>query len=138
VLDVGTRDELNVLRFHAKEETEGRTIRWSRDVSYVILPSVDSSYREVTLWLSDGGRPPAVQPARVTVSLGDEPLGTFDVGKGFRPYTVAIPAPVASRAAATRVPVRMKLVTQVWSPEDVLGTPDARELGVMVDRVEVK
>jgi hypothetical protein len=32
----------------------------------------------------------------------------------------------------------MKLVTQVWSPEDVLGTPDARELGVMVDRVEVK
>ena len=39
-LDVGIRDDLNVLRFHAKEETEGRTIRWSRNFSYVIVSAV--------------------------------------------------------------------------------------------------
>ena len=30
-LDVGINDDLNVIRFHAKELTEGRTFRWSQD-----------------------------------------------------------------------------------------------------------
>ena len=30
-LDVGMRDDLNVVRFHAKEVTEGRTFRWTQD-----------------------------------------------------------------------------------------------------------
>jgi hypothetical protein len=29
-------------------------------------------------------------------------------------------------------------VTAAWKPETVLGTPDDRELGVMVDRISVK
>ena len=33
-LDVGVRDDLHVLRFHAKEQTEGRTFRWTGDTSY--------------------------------------------------------------------------------------------------------
>ena len=35
-------------------------------------------------------------------------------------------------------PVRLKLTTVIWNPEQVLGTADNRELGVMVDRVEVR
>ena len=34
-LDVGVDDDLHVLRFHAKEQTEGRTFRWTRATSYV-------------------------------------------------------------------------------------------------------
>ena len=34
-LDVGVRDDLHVLRFHAKEQTEGRTFRWTQATSYV-------------------------------------------------------------------------------------------------------
>ena len=36
-IDVGTQDDLHVLRFHAKETANGRSFRWSRDTSYVSL-----------------------------------------------------------------------------------------------------
>ena len=137
-VDLGTRDDLNVLRFHAKEETEGRSFRWSQDDSYVIVPQLNDSVRIVTLWMSDGGRPDAAPPARVVVALDGDVIGSAEVDTGFKPYVFQIPASLASRVAAKKAPVRLKLTTPVWSPEEVLGTPDDRELGVMVDRVTVK
>ena len=137
-LDVGIRDDLNVLRFHAKEETEGRTIRWSRNFSYVIVSVVHPTDREVTLWLSDGGRPGTAPPAEVAVQLGDHVLGSVRVNTGFKPYSLSIPPAVASALAASGEPVRLKLSTTTWSPETQIGTPDDRQLGVMVDRVTVQ
>ena len=137
-LDVGIRDDLNVLRFHAKEETEGRTIRWSRNFSYVIVSAVHPTDREVTLWLSDGGRPGNAPPAEVAVQLGDHVLGSVRVNTGFQPYSLSIPPEVASALAASGEPVRLKLSTTTWSPEKQIGTPDDRQLGVMVDRVTVQ
>ena len=137
-LDVGIRDDLNVLRFHAKEETEGRTIRWSRNFSYVIVSAVHATDREVTLWLSDGGRPGTAPPAEVAVQLGDYVLGSVLVNTGFKPYSLSIPPAVASAVAASGEPVRLKLSTTTWSPETQIGTPDDRQLGVMVDRVTVQ
>jgi hypothetical protein len=139
VVDVGTEDDLNVLRFHAKEETEGRSFRWSQDVSYIIVPGVSATDRLVTVWMSDGGRPQAAAAATVAVHLDDEPIGSARVETGFRPYTFELPAALAARIAAGGVPVRLRLTTSsVWSPEEMLGTPDDRELGVMVDRVTIK
>jgi hypothetical protein len=138
VVDLGTQDDLNVLRFHAKEETEGRTIRWSQDDSYVILPELGANVRSLTLWMSDGGRPDAAPPATVAVFLDDQPIGSVEVDTGFKPYHFEIPAALAVRVAAKHAPVRLKLTTPVWSPEKVLGTVDDRELGVMVDRVAVR
>ena len=138
VVDLGTQDDLNVLRFHAKEESEGRTFRWSQDDSYVILRALGANVRSVTLWMSDGGRPDAALPAIVAVSLDDQPIGTVEVDTGFKPYELQIPPVLAARVAAKNAPVRLKLVTPVWSPEKVLGTADDRELGVMVDRVAVR
>jgi hypothetical protein len=148
-LDVGTQDDLHVLRFHAKEATNGRTFRWSRDTSYVSLIGVASGSREVTLWMDDGGRPAAVPAAQVTISLQlgfqagrppsiDRVLGTLAVSGGFKPYSVPIPPALAEMAAADTEPVRFKLATTVWVPRQVLGTPDDRDLGVMVDRVVVR
>lgn len=137
-LDVGIQDDLNVLRFHAKEETEGRTFRWSRDVSYVIVTAVQPTDREVILWLSDGGRPGGAPPAEVAVQLGDHLLGSVRVNTGFKPYALTIPPAVAAGIAATGEPVRLKLSTTPWNPETLIGTPDDRQLGVMVDRVAVK
>jgi hypothetical protein len=137
-LDVGFQDDLHVLRFHAKEPTEGRTMRWSRDVSYISVPSIAPTTHEVTLWLADGGRPPAVPRADVTVFLANEPLGTVRVDSTFRPYSLPVPAALAARLAAAGEPVQLKLTTTVWNPEQVLGTPDNRDLGVMVDRVAVR
>jgi hypothetical protein len=138
VLDIGVGDDLNVLRFHAKEDTEGHTFRWSQAVSYVVLPDLHAANREVTIWMSDGGRPPAAPPAEVVIALDDRILGTVQVNTGFSAYTVEIPAELAASLAARKAPVRLKLTTQVWRPGEALGTSDDRELGIMVDRVAVK
>ncbi|MEN3338554.1 MAG: hypothetical protein V7647_2230, partial [Acidobacteriota bacterium] len=76
--------------------------------------------------------------AAVNVYLRGEPLGTVLVGSGFRPYTLAVPPGLAARAAAADEPVELRLVTTVWNPHRVIGSPDDRDLGVMLDRVTVQ
>ncbi|HWK08544.1 MAG TPA: hypothetical protein VNR64_00740 [Vicinamibacterales bacterium] len=137
-LDVGVNDDLNVLRFNAKEATEGRTIRWTRARSYISITRLHPSDRRITLWMSNGGRPPAAPAARVTAILGDVVLGSVEVQHGFQPYSFEIPPPLASADATAGEPVRLTLETVTWNPHKVLGTPDDRDLGVMVDRVAVQ
>ena len=148
-IDVGTQDDLHVLRFHAKETANGRSFRWTRDTSYLSLATLPATCREITLWMDDGGRPAKVPRADVTVSLqlgyeaGKPPsveriLGTVSVTSGFLPYTVPVPPDLAALAAANGEPIRLKLTTSVWIPQQALGTEDDRDLGVMVDRVAVR
>jgi hypothetical protein len=137
-LDIGVRDDLYVLRFHAKEETEGRTFRWSRNPSYITVTNLRANSREMVFWMSDGGRPPAAGRAEVTVRLDNDVLGSVQVDTGFKPYTFAIPADVAQRIAVQGGTAELRLSTPTWVPAQVLGTSDPRDLGVMVDRVTVK
>jgi len=137
-LDIGVNDDLNVIRFHAKETSEGRTYRWSQRQSFVILDRVRAADRTLALWLSDGGRPPAAPPAIVRILFGTHALGSITVTAGFHEYDLDIPPDVAAAAAAAGEPVRVTLRTETWNPSRVLGTPDDRELGVMVDRVAVR
>jgi hypothetical protein len=137
-LDVGIRDDLHVVRFHAKEESDGRTMRWSQRQSFISVPMIPAGSREVVMLMSSGGRPETAPPADVTVYLDERLLGTARVVDGFRPYTFAIPADAAAAAAQSDEPARLRLVTPVWNPHRVLGSPDDRDLGVMVDRVQVR
>jgi hypothetical protein len=137
-LDIGINDDLNVLRFHAKETTAGRTFRWTQGRSLVVLNHIGAGDRTLALWMSNGGRPAGAPPAEVTVLLEDRVLGTLRVANGFAEYDIDIPADVAAAAAATREPVRVTLGTPTWNPHRVLGTSDDRDLGVMVDRVAVR
>jgi hypothetical protein len=137
-LDVGVNDDLQVVRFHAKEQTEGRSFRWSRARSLVSVTSVRPDSREVVLWMSDGGRPLAVARADVTVALDNEVLGTVRVDTGFKPYALPIAPALAERLSRVGRTIELTISTSAWKPETVLGTSDDRELGVMVDRVTVK
>ena len=94
--------------------------------------------REVILELSSGGRPAGGESAQVSVFLDDQPIGTVQVIDGFRPYHLTIPPELAARIAAANDLVRLRLVTPVWNPQRQLGSPDSRDLGVMVDRVQVR
>jgi hypothetical protein len=136
-LDIGVNDDLYVVRFHAKERSEGRTFRWTRARSFVTLTSVQPSTRELVLWMNDGGRPPAAPAADVTVTLDNEPLGTIHVGSGFKAYALPISPELAGRVSAAGM-ADLSLSTPVWQPRLILGTPDDRDLGVMLDRVELK
>jgi hypothetical protein len=138
-LDVGVNDDLNVVRFHAKERHgNGTTFRWSRDVSYISLMDIPAAARSLTIVMDDGRRPASVPKAEVQVALDDRVLGSATVGPDFHAYTFAIPADVATEAAARAVPARLRLSTTIWRPKAVIGVPDDRELGVMVDKVEVR
>jgi hypothetical protein len=140
VTSIGERDDLQVVRFHAKERDprSGRPYRWTRDVSYVSLLNVTPRTRAVTLWMADGRRPPAVDRARVEVSFGEQLLGTVTVDAEFRPHEFVVPPELAAAAAASDEPVRLRIRSNTWSPRRALGTPDDRELGVMLSRVEVR
>jgi hypothetical protein len=136
-LDVGFRDDLHVLRFHAREFASGETMRWSQEQSMVSVTTMGPDAREVVLVMSNGGRPRSLPPADVSVALNGQPLGTVRVTEGFHPYTFAIPSDLAA-AATSNAQAQLTLRTPTWRPRDVLGGSDDRRLGVMVDRVQVR
>jgi hypothetical protein len=137
-LDIGAMDDVYAVRFHAKERNaQGTTFRWSRDESFVtVLPPANP--RRVTMWLSAGGRPAAAPAARVSVYLDEQLLGSATVGDGFRDYPFDVPPDLAARLSAADRTVQLKMVTSTWNPLRILGVPDDRDLGVMVDRLEVR
>jgi hypothetical protein len=137
-LDVGYQDDLYVLRFHAKELTEGRTVRWTRSQSFVAISGLTGAERTVALVMHDGGRPAAAPPARVELFFGDRAIGSIDVQPGFRTYTLPLPPDAVEQAAQRDEPTRLRLLSSVWNPRQVLGAADDRDLGVMIDRIEVR
>ncbi len=137
VLDVGTLDDLHVLRFYARETTEGRTIRWTGPQSFIAVTGLTGDERELTMVMHDGGRPEKAPAAAVELFLNETSLGTIQVGKGFKEYRVTLPPEVVRAAAQSDDPAQLRIVSTTWSPRDYLGGTDDRALGVMIDRVEI-
>jgi dolichyl-phosphate-mannose-protein mannosyltransferase len=137
-LDVGDRDDLNVLRFYDKETSEGRSVRWTGRQSFVAIPGLTGGERDIVLVMQAGGRPAPAGPAEIDVFFNDVPIGTVTVGQGFQTYHLALPAELAARAAQMNDPSQLRLLARTtWNPKALLGQSDDRDLGVMVDRVEV-
>jgi hypothetical protein len=137
-LDIGQMDDVNVYRFHSKEAGEGRSYRWSRPRSTIVVPRDDAA-RSLTLWMSNGGRPEKAGPARVSVYLDDVLLGTVVVAPGFNPYSFAVAAGAVLPAGSTTDDAMLvRIENTTWKPRLLLGTPDDRDLGVMVSRIEVR
>jgi hypothetical protein len=137
-LDVGARDDLHVIRFNAKERDAERTFRWTQDVSYVSVTAMPADARELTIWMANGGRPETLPPCTVEVFLNDQRLGQVTVGPEERPYSFGIPRELADAAARSDEAALLKLVSSTWNPRAALGIDDNRELGAIVDRVDVR
>ncbi len=137
-LDLGFQDDLYAVRFYAKETTEGRSIRWTTAQSYIAVPGISGAEREVTLTMSNGGRPDAAPPAHVNVFFDGTPIGTVTVTPEFQDYRFALPPAAVAAAARRDDPAQLRLVATTWNPHGLLGTPDDRNLGVMVDKAVVK
>jgi 4-amino-4-deoxy-L-arabinose transferase-like glycosyltransferase len=139
-LQIGGADDLNVVRFHARErnEAEGLVYRWTGAQSFILLPSLHPEARELTLWMSHGGRPAGVDPAIVEVAIDDEAIGSAVATDTVRPHSFALPPDLVARLSTRQDPVRLRLRAPTWSPAVVLGAPDTRNLGVMVTRVQVQ
>ncbi len=132
-LDIGDKDDLYVVRFHAKERDRRGTFRWTQRQSYLSIPALTADRHELVLWMQNGGRPPKAPPARVAAFIGDQPIGTVVVGPTLQPYSFPIANPALIGDTTT-----IRLVTETWNPRATMGTADDRDLGVIVDRVEVR
>ena len=127
-----------MVRFHAKERNAVRSFRWTRDVSYVSIVGVPADASLLTVVMENGGRPAAAGPATVDVSLDGRPLGTVTVGAEPRPYSFHVPADLAAAASTSQDTSLLKLTSRTWNPRAALGVSDARDLGVMVDRIDLR
>ncbi len=88
--------------------------------------------------MHDGGRPAAAPPAQVQVFFGETPIGTIDVAKGFKTYELPLPPDAVRAAAGQDDPVQLRLLSTTWTPKSLLGGTDDRQLGVMIDKVEIR
>ncbi|MEZ5320459.1 MAG: hypothetical protein R2752_23870, partial [Vicinamibacterales bacterium] len=137
-IDIGDRDDLYVVRFHARERDDDRTVRWTSARSTISLVGLTGSEHEIVLTMHDGGRPAAAGPATVRLFWNTRPLATLTVTPGFHDYVVPIPADWIAEAARQDDPVQLRLDSSTWVPATYLGNSDTRQLGVMVDRVDVR
>ena len=139
-LDIGVNDDVHVLRFHAKEDADGRTFRWSRPTSYVSVTTISPDSRELILVLGDGGRPPARTGGEgrrsfFTTSRSDRSSSAEDSRRircGSRPNCAA------SRRQRRRLGGAPTGDRDLENPHASSGSGDDRALGVMVDRVTIK
>jgi hypothetical protein len=137
-LDVGAGDDLYVHGMHPKDaEPSGVTYRWTRERAFVRILGTRSDAATLTLRMR--GRPPEAGDAVVRMFLHDQPLGMVTVAANrFADYSVSIPPDLARRVADRPQASELRIETDPWVPQDVLGIPDARALGVMLDRVDVR
>lgn len=139
-LDIGAGNDLYVYGMYPKDtDQRGVTYRWTRERAFVRLLGTRPDAATLTLRMSNGGRPAAAGEAVVRVFLDDRPLGTVAVATDrFQAYALAIPPDLARQVADRPRASELRLETEPWVPQDVLGIPDPRVLGVMLDRVEVR
>jgi hypothetical protein len=113
-------------------------MRWTTGNSVVAVPGLTGKETEVALVMHDGGRPKEAPAARVEVIFNGVSLGTVDVkGPDFATYRLPLPPELARQAGSTDDTAEIRLRSTTWNPQKLRGLPDARDLGVMLSRVEV-
>ena len=123
-VDVGGSDDVSVSGFFDKEVLDNtRTYRWTGTCGSVYFPGLRPG-ASLLLTLSAGTR---TTPAEVRVSLSGQPLGSVVAGPGFDTFRLPLPSPLPQDPPVVRLDVRG------WR-----APHDTRDLGVMVDRLEVE
>ena len=76
--------------------------------------------------------------ARIQIVINETLLGEASLTSEFLPYSFDIPVEIPADMTRTGNTTPLLITANTWNPGQVLGTPDDRELGVMVDRVVVE
>lgn len=134
-LTIGGEDDLNVVRFHAREHSaDGTPFRWTQAQSFIVFPGLSPEATTLTIWMGHGGRPTSVDVPRVEVFVDDVVIGTATPTDTVQAYSFPLPA---SRPSSTD-PLRIRLRVPTWNPRATLGVPDSRDLGVQITRVDAE
>ncbi len=131
-IDVGTTDFGSVLDgFYGKEMAGDVTFRWTESEASLSLPA-EVLQQADTLILSLAAYRPEEDPVALSVVFDGTLQTTLAVEDDFDVYTVPLAAQVPAGDAVT-----LTLQTDSWSPLAAGVGEDGRDLGVMVDWVEL-
>ena len=129
-IDIGGSDDLQVSGFYDKEGGGDHTFRWTGSCASLYLPGARAG-DEVTFTAATGQRPVG-GPVPVAVSMGGETVGAFPAGSEWADHTVRLPDPLPPG------PPVLRLDVPTFRPANVgLAADDARDLGVMLDRIRL-
>ena len=111
-------DRRTLVRFHDIERNDEGLYAWSKPLAAIFAYGFDGRPALAELRLT-APRPAGVPPALLTVGSSGAPLGSFNVGGGWRRYHLLLPTNPAGDTALT-------LTTEAYMPNE----RDPRELGV--------
>jgi hypothetical protein len=131
LVDVGGTDDVQVSGFYDKEGGGSFSYRWTGPCASVFLPGVRPGATLVVK--ASTGRRPASRPASVGVRLNGVPLGDFQAGPAWTEHVLSLPDPLPAG------PPVLRLDVAAWRPTHTdPESRDERDLGVMVDRLEIR
>jgi hypothetical protein len=131
LVDVGGTDDVQVSGFYDKEGGGDLTYRWTGPCASVYLPGARPGASRIVK--TSTGRRPASRPARVVVSLNGATLGGFTAGPEWTEHALPLPDPLPPGPRVLRLDV------PAWRPVHTdPAADDERDLGVMVDRLEIR
>ena len=146
-IDVGTTDFFYLGKgWHGKEWlSDDLTIRWTDDAAQFSLPDVLIGEGELRLRLRMAASDQSEQvPTVVRLRQGPQSVTQWQVDTTWNVYEVTLPASVlqasdglASSSSGPSAPLDLWLETETWNPAALGLSADARDLGVMVDWIEV-
>lgn len=139
LIDIGGSGDPQTSGFFEPEATGERTYRWTggcldekgNATGSIYVPAASAGAR-VRIRATAHLRPPNAKPAEVKVFFNDVLAGGFTADATWRDFEVTLPAPLPPGSKILRLDV------PAWRPTntDPLAT-DSRDLGIMVDSVEV-
>lgn len=113
-----------LIRLHGEEQNATDSFRWSEPLTGVFMYGFDGRPAIATLRLT-APRPAGAPPVVVGARTGEQQLGSFVVGPGWRRYSLLAPTRAAGETA-------LLLETAAYTPPG-----DPRELGIAISRVRL-
>jgi hypothetical protein len=113
---------------------DGTTFRWTNGAGRVALPRPAVQDWHLHLRVASG-RPPQVPPARLSVLVNGVLVGERRLAYGYTFETWDLAVPQDYVAATSEVEIELR--SDTWMPQAIGYNEDPRELGVMVDWLQV-
>ncbi|GEM_PF-1709779 len=113
---------------------EGATFRWTNGLGRIVLSRPSMGDLNLNLSVASG-RPSLAQPAQLSVWVNGVSVGERTLAQGYTFETWSLTVPEDDLPATSEVEIELR--SDTWVPQAIGYSEDSRELGVMVDRVEI-
>jgi len=120
--------------FYPPEAVDGRQARWTAGRAVLELRLRAGAQYSVRL-TGASPRPAGVEPARTVLLVEGSEAAEHAWSADEREWATRIAVPTGPEPTRR---VRLTLETNTWCPSDVVGTEDARDLGVLLESIVIE